>query len=214
MVIHVRKPCCTLGIIGVLYAYHFLRAGCAMKNRVFSCNHAAPEMVDVLNKAGGPTGRTVSRQEAHQKSILHGVVRACILDSAGANILLQKRAPSMVDYGGKWALTAGHIQAGETASQSLVREIQEEIGVPLTDTNFFHQGLRGEIGSGAFPVHHIVHHYIVVLPRDVILAPQEEVLELKFIKVRRVLKTPKVFFGGELTQFYRSDLAYLQQFFL
>lgn len=127
--------------------------------------------------------------------------------------LLQKRAASTEDYGGQWALTAGHIQAGETAHQALLREIHEEIGVALSALNHFYQGARNEVGDGQPPVHHCVYHYIVTLPESVTFSCQaEEVLELKFIPAKDVLKDPRSYFGQELVKFYQPDLAYLKEF--
>lgn len=47
-------------------------------------------------------------------------------------VLLCRRAPTRAWYPGKWDLPGGHIEAGETPVEALVRELGEEIGVRVT----------------------------------------------------------------------------------
>ncbi|HLZ24115.1 MAG TPA: NUDIX domain-containing protein [Ktedonobacterales bacterium] len=44
-------------------------------------------------------------------------------------LLLGKRSAHRTAYPGVWDLPGGHVEAGETAEQTLVRELHEELGV-------------------------------------------------------------------------------------
>lgn len=48
-------------------------------------------------------------------------------------LLLGKRSARRRAYPGVWDVPGGHMEAGETAEQTLVRELREEIGVTPTE---------------------------------------------------------------------------------
>ena len=51
--------------------------------------------------------------------------------AGGAAFLLCRRAPKLSAHAGQWALPGGRCDAGETASQAALRELHEELGLPL-----------------------------------------------------------------------------------
>jgi 8-oxo-dGTP diphosphatase len=66
--------------------------------------------------------------EKTRKSVT--VVAACILRPGGREVLLSvRRAPGVPGLDGKWELPGGKIEFGETPEQTIVREIQEELGI-------------------------------------------------------------------------------------
>jgi 8-oxo-dGTP pyrophosphatase MutT (NUDIX family) len=55
-------------------------------------------------------------------------------DDTEYGVLLTKRAPRLRAHPGQWALPGGRIDAGETATAAALRELEEELGLPLDDT--------------------------------------------------------------------------------
>jgi 8-oxo-dGTP diphosphatase len=55
---------------------------------------------------------------------------ALVLD--GGQILLGKRSPALTFYPDVWDLFGGHVEPGERPEQTLVRELQEELGISAT----------------------------------------------------------------------------------
>lgn len=64
----------------------------------------------------------------------HEVVAALIVESG--KILLGKRAESRQLYPDVWDMFGGHVEPGEATDQTLVRELQEELGITPTQWKF------------------------------------------------------------------------------
>ena len=55
--------------------------------------------------------------------------------STQAALILTRRAKSLRGHAGQWALPGGRIDAGETPEQTALRELQEEVGLQLTEAD-------------------------------------------------------------------------------
>ena len=92
-------------------------------------NTMADELVDTTDENNALTGVTRLKSEAHAKGLWHRAAHIWIYNSRG-ELLLQLRAKEKELYPDMWDVSAaGHVIAGEEASISAVREIQEEIGL-------------------------------------------------------------------------------------
>ena len=94
------------------------------------------EYFDICNEAGEPTGKTISREEAHQKGILHRTAHVWILREKDGKqqVLLQKRSIQKDSYPGLYdTSSAGHIPAGEKPMPSALRELNEELGIRASE---------------------------------------------------------------------------------
>ncbi len=60
------------------------------------------------------------------RDIVNGVLRQ------DQNILMAHRASDRANYPGTWSFPGGHVEAGESLEEALVRELTEEIGVVAT----------------------------------------------------------------------------------
>jgi ADP-ribose pyrophosphatase YjhB (NUDIX family) len=86
-----------------------------------------------------------------------------------------------------WSLPKGHIEAGETAEQAAVREIQEETGIE--------GGLLGELGVIDFwfvaegkRVHKTVHHFLLRAVGGELSDADIEVAEVAWVPLDEVEK--------------------------
>ena len=88
------------------------------------------EHFDVCNSEGFPTGRSVPRSQAHREGLWH---RSSHLWIVGRHeVLLQKRHPAKETDPGRWDIAvAGHLSAGQTPLEAIVREAKEELGLVL-----------------------------------------------------------------------------------
>ena len=93
------------------------------------------EMFDILDEHGKKTGEVASRREVHCYGLWHAGMNLCVTDGHG-NVFQQRRAglPQVRELQNVWDLffVAGHVQAGEEPLDTLLRELEAEVGVQFT----------------------------------------------------------------------------------
>ncbi len=87
------------------------------------------EWVDIVKEDGTVIGKAPRSAVHGNPDLLHPVVHLHIFNRKG-QLYLQKRSQNKGEFPGLWdTAVGGHISAGETLEQALIREAQEEIGV-------------------------------------------------------------------------------------
>jgi len=89
------------------------------------------EYRDLYDENKTPTGKTFVKGTQVPKGYYYLIVVINIQNSKG-EFLIQKRVERK---GGKWALTGGHPTAGQTSLEGIITEVQEEIGIDITNDN-------------------------------------------------------------------------------
>src|SRR6266550_495119 len=92
---------------------------------------ALQELIDVLTAEGQPTGIRKPKNEIHCDGDWHRAAHIWIIAPDG-RFLLQRRSLRKENNPGLWDVSAaGHLSAGESASEAAVRETFEELGLQL-----------------------------------------------------------------------------------
>lgn len=97
------------------------------------------EILDIVDKEGRPTGQTIERSEAHRIGAWHRCASVWIIrQKAGKwQVLLQKRSANKDSYPGCFdTSSAGHIDAGDEPLETIIRELEEELGIKSQATDF------------------------------------------------------------------------------
>ena len=90
------------------------------------------EILSVVDINDRVTGEC-RRDEIHRQGLCHRAVHILIFNGAG-ELFLQKRARHKQENPGLWdSSVAGHVDAGETYDQCCLREIEEEVGLRVTE---------------------------------------------------------------------------------
>lgn len=89
------------------------------------------ELLEVLNANGEPTGEILDKNIIHKEGKYHKEVALILLNNKG-EILLQKRASIKEIEPNKWAWHGGHVIAGESNIEAIIRETKEELGITLS----------------------------------------------------------------------------------
>lgn len=85
------------------------------------------ELVDILDEQERVI-QTITKRTAHEKGLLHACVVSEVIDSGG-RWLLTLQAADRQDAGQWVSPVGGHVTAGETYEQALLRESAEEVGL-------------------------------------------------------------------------------------
>ena len=87
------------------------------------------EFLDVVTEKGEVI-KTLPRSRIHgDPSLLHKVVHVLVFNSKG-ELILQKRSMIKDVAPGKWDTSVGgHVNAGETLKDAVMREMEEELGI-------------------------------------------------------------------------------------
>ncbi|MCR5627034.1 MAG: NUDIX domain-containing protein [Lachnospiraceae bacterium] len=148
------------------------------------------EVFDIIDENGIPTGKTISRNEAHGSGVLHRTAHIWVVRKTadGYQVLLQKRNaekdsyPSMYDTS-----SAGHILSGDEPLESAQRELFEELGInagegDLSYAGKFHNQYEEEFNGKIFRDNEISFVYVYEKPVNIenLKLQKEEVDEVRW----------------------------------
>ena len=88
------------------------------------------EKRDFVNKNRKRIGETTTEESNIAEGKYVQIVIICI-ENHKKEFLIQKRAQKK---NGKWALTGGHVISGEESVHAILREVQEELGLQLEES--------------------------------------------------------------------------------
>ena len=102
------------------------------------------EYFDIVDENGIPTGKIISRDDAHREGILHRTAHVWIVREKqdGFDILLQKRSQNKDSFPGLYdTSSAGHVPAGDEPLESAIRELGEELGIAAVSQQLSYAGM-------------------------------------------------------------------------
>lgn len=103
------------------------------------------ELVDILDAQGRPTGGQCLKSEAHRKGLLHPTVHIWFF-TGDAKVLLQQRGRFKDTHPLLWDVSvAGHVGSGESITAAAVREVWEEIGLEIEESDLIPIGTSKKV---------------------------------------------------------------------
>jgi 8-oxo-dGTP pyrophosphatase MutT (NUDIX family) len=108
-------------------------------------NGTPMELFDIIEPDGTKTGARAERGVVHRDGRLHGTAHIWIVRPnrhGSLDYLLQKRSMHKDSYPGCYDISsAGHVQAGESAEQTALREVREELGIDAAPEDLHFVGI-------------------------------------------------------------------------
>ena len=92
--------------------------------------------------------------------VMHEVVAALIIRSG--RILLGQRSPTRAFYPNVWDLFGGHVEPGEQQHETLLRELQEELGITPTQWAYLDTMHSRSLPSSNAPSDSLTFHVYLV----------------------------------------------------
>ncbi|WP_346936586.1 NUDIX domain-containing protein [Clostridium sp.] len=93
------------------------------------------EYFDILNRDGSKSGKIAPKDEELLEGQYDLGVHAYIHNSKG-EFLIQKRAKTKQFLPGGGDIHMGHVMAGETSKEAIIREVDEELGIKIDNIAF------------------------------------------------------------------------------
>lgn len=148
------------------------------------------ELLTWLDENLEPLG-TVPREEAHSRGLLHGVVHCWVVSRRedGIRIWFQQRAHTKKDFPDYYDIAVGgHIDAGESHQDAILREMREEIGLSAVPGELRFLGCtREELRVGDFFDREAGYVYLYESP-DPIFMPGEEVTRMIWLPLEELVR--------------------------
>ncbi|MCR4688945.1 MAG: NUDIX domain-containing protein [Saccharofermentans sp.] len=154
------------------------------------------EILDIVDINGEPTGKTVTREEAHLRGTRHRTSHVWILRrKETVQVLLQKRSLNKESYPGMWDISsAGHIPAGKDWVESALRELSEELGIEAKPEDLKEAGLIKVTADTTFhgkpfKDNQVSKVFILIMDKDesCFTVQKEELSEVKWFDLDKLI---------------------------
>jgi isopentenyl-diphosphate delta-isomerase type 1 len=149
------------------------------------------EIFDILTENGEFTGRTATRNRAHEEGLWHRATVIFVINSKN-QILLQQRSSKKKMWPDMWDVTAGgHLDTGEFSFEAVIRETKEEIGLDVSAKDLLFIGsARSSQVMGDITNNHFNEYFIVKKDLDItkLKLQPEEVQNIRWFDVDDLLQ--------------------------
>lgn len=172
------------------------------------------ELLDVYDENNNYLGYSLSRDEVHEKNLFHRHVSCWIMNFDGL-ILLQQRSFSKNKNPGMWAKTGGHVDAGESVDSAIKREVFEEVGLSVDDSQIScYEVFKSELKENYYTYNYI---FFTDFDENDFVLQKEEVEQVKYFSIEEMEKFKEE--GDNNYTFYRwsnegfkKQMDYLKEF--
>tara|TARA_R110000868_G_scaffold404167_1_gene682067 strand:+ start:2028 stop:2576 length:549 start_codon:yes stop_codon:yes gene_type:complete len=168
------------------------------------------ELIDILDSEGNFTNRTALKSEAHKNGWFHPTVHIWFY-TKNKKILIQKRSHDKDTHPSLWDVSvAGHIGAGEAIEDAAIREIEEEIGLQISEQSLKKIGVFKSVQKHH---EHLIdsefHHTFIVELKTSLEKLVKQESEVEDLQLVSLLKFSEELWGlANIKKYVPHDTAY------
>lgn len=145
------------------------------------------EYIELLDKDNKPNGQRVLKSEAHKNGLYHASVHIWF-HTKDKQVLIQKRHKTKNTFPNLWDVSvAGHITFKERPIIAALREVEEEIGLSISENQLRNIGTstHKHIHSKNLIDYELHHIYICLFETSLkkLIIQEDEVTEVKLIPI-------------------------------
>lgn len=144
------------------------------------------ELIDIVDETGKKTGEIMDKDEVHNKNLFHNEVGVFLINDK-KQILLEKRSSNKRYSPNKWGLCAGHVDSGESLKQAALRELKEEVGIDLKESDLISFGNPEKLIDKTNS--HFTHFYYSICNKEEkeFTIQEEELSEVRWFNFNEVI---------------------------
>ena len=148
------------------------------------------ELIKIVDEQGNFTGTIMDKEKAHNLNLFYWAVGIFVINNK-KQVLLQKRGANKKIKPNMWAMCAGHVKVDEQFEIAAVRELNEEIGLKVSQ-NDLHLLESMEVQK-TDKNSHLTRFYYVISNRneDEFTIQEEELSEVKWFNIDDVIEMIK-----------------------
>lgn len=142
------------------------------------------EYLEVVNEKGEIIGKELRSKIHGNPSLIHRVTHVLVFNRRG-ELLLQKRSGNKDVAPGKWDTSVGgHVNAGETIEEAVLREMEEELGIRGVKPEFIYSYIH----SNPYETE-LVYTHQCLYEGEIRFNP-EEIEEVRFWRLSEITDSP------------------------
>lgn len=163
---------------------------------------------DVVDEHDNPTGTIASYDEVHRAGLWHRGVHI-IIYTPDKQIVMQKRSPSLAYHPDEIEISVGGgVNAGERPERAILREVQEELGLTLDETQLqFLQKAKVNHTSKKRTSRFFQYSYAICVPKErlrLVINPREttQAFLISEKELRKALRVHRIKNMGRISSLY------------
>lgn len=169
-----------------------------MVEEVVDKTNTPEELVDVVDEDDVVIGQARKREVHGNPKLIHREIGIILYDKENRVLIQQRSWKKLVDPG-YWSLSAaGHVRSGETPEQAVVQELEEELGLKISEKKFLLKRLM------RYPEEtHFASLFAIPYSEEEITIAKEEVEQIAWVNENEL---DQLLVGGAMMDEFQLEL--------